>query len=67
MYPYKTLGQKIQSHVDGVSVDRGFIAHFQVSAANAVAANDNGVLAATALTAEVQEINANITDRKSVV
>jgi len=37
MYPYNhKMGQKIQTDVDGVAVDRSFMAHFQVPAASAV-------------------------------
>lgn len=48
-YPFNPkLGQVMQTAVEGVSVDHAFMAHFQVSAANAVAADTDGVLAATA-------------------
>lgn len=37
MYPYNhKMGQTIQTDVDGVELDRGFLAHFQVAAAAAV-------------------------------
>jgi hypothetical protein len=50
MYPYNhKMGQIIQTNVSGVSCDRGFIAHYQVSAAAAVAASDNAVHAAITL------------------
>lgn len=50
MHPYNhKMGQKIQTSVPGVTCDRGFVAHFQVAAANAVAASDTGILAATAM------------------
>ncbi|HBV97774.1 MAG: hypothetical protein JL50_02965 [Peptococcaceae bacterium BICA1-7] len=63
MYPFNhKMGQKIQSHVPGVSCDRSFLAHFQVSAAAAVATSNTGVLAATALTAEAQVITEGITN-----
>lgn len=63
MYPYNhKMGQVIQTNVDGVEADRGFIAHFQVAAAAAAAASATAVLAATALTDEAQAITADITD-----
>jgi hypothetical protein len=63
MFPYNhKLGQVIQTDVDGVELDRGFMAHFQVLAADAVALDDDGVLAATALTDAAQEITEDITD-----
>lgn len=52
-YPFNPLlGQLMQTGVEGVSVDRGFLAHFQVSAANAVAADADGVHAAIACSAD---------------
>ena len=52
-YPFNPLlGQLMQTGVKGVSVDRGFLAHFQVSAANAVAADADGVHAAIACSAD---------------
>lgn len=51
----------IKTDVDSLEIDRAFIAHFQVSAANAVTASSTAVLAATALTAAVQAITAGIT------
>lgn len=63
MLPYKhKMGQKITTDVSDVSCDRAFITHFQVSAADAVAASDNAVHAAIALTEEAQEITTNITN-----
>jgi hypothetical protein len=61
MYPYKyDFGQEIQSDVDSINPDRGFIAHvgFDTPATKDIA----GVLASTALTAETQTITENITD-----
>jgi hypothetical protein len=52
-YPFNPLlGQLMQTGVEGVSVDRGFLAHFQVSAANAVAADNDAVHAAIACSAD---------------
>lgn len=63
LYPYNSkLGQRIQTEIEGINVDRGFIAHFQVSAENALVASNNGILAATALTAQTQQITENITN-----
>lgn len=63
MYPYNhKMGQKIQTDAEGISVDRGYLAHFQVSAANAVASSNIAVHAAVALTAEAQEVTAGITN-----
>lgn len=46
-YPFNpALGQLMQTGVEGITVDRGFLAHFQVSAVNAVAADADGVHAA---------------------
>ena len=62
MYTYNhKKGQKIQTDAIGVSVDRAFLAHFQVVAEDAVAANTNGVMAATNLGAAVQAITAGLT------
>lgn len=62
-YPYNPgLGQVIQSDVDGTNVDRGFIAHFQVSAANAVAPNTTGVHAAVTDNSAQQVITTAITN-----
>jgi hypothetical protein len=55
MYPFNhKKGQKIQTDAEGVSIDRGFLAHFQVSAENAVALDADGILAATNLGAQAQ-------------
>lgn len=62
MYPYNNkLGQVIQTNVEGVSLDRGFLAHFLVAATDAVALDSDGILAATALTDAAQEITEGIT------
>lgn len=46
-YPYNpALGQVMQTDVNGVTIDRGFIAHFQVAAAKATVAAIAGILAA---------------------
>lgn len=59
MYPYNfNFGQTIQTGVEGVECDRGFIAHFK---ATAVAQDLVSALAATALTAEAQDVTEGIT------
>lgn len=64
MYPYNhKMGQKIQTNVDGAVCDRAFLAHFQVAADDAVAADADGIHAAiTASAEEVTEVDTEITD-----
>lgn len=63
MYPYNhKMGQKIQTDAEGISVDRGYLAHVQVSAANAVASSNTGVHAEVTLTAEAQQVTAGRTN-----
>lgn len=46
-YPFNPgLGQLMQTAVEGVTVDKGFLAHFQVTAASAVVADADAVHAA---------------------
>ena len=52
----------IKTDAPGISIDRGFLAHFQVSAAEAVAASATGVMAASNLGAATQAITAGITN-----
>ncbi|WP_461366954.1 hypothetical protein [Candidatus Darwinibacter acetoxidans] len=60
-YPFNpALGQEVQTDVKGVTLDRGFVAHFV--AANPAAASDTSVLAATTLTTSTQEITTGITN-----
>lgn len=62
MYPYNyKFGQKIQTIVDGFAVDRGFVAHIVIEAADAVAQSITGVLQSTPLTSAEQVITENIT------
>lgn len=56
------LGQTIKSNTPGVSIDRAFLAHFQVSAINAVGANLAGILAAVTDTGVQQVITGGITN-----
>ncbi len=60
-YPQKATGN-IQSDVDGTNLDRGFIAHFQVTAANAVAASTTGVHAAVTDNGAAQTVTTGITN-----
>lgn len=63
MYPYRfTMGQKIQTNVPGVSVDRSFLAHMIVLAAAAVAAATDGVHAAVVDNGAEQVIITGITN-----
>lgn len=63
MYPYNyKMGQTIQTNAEGVSVDRGFIAHCHIPGKDAPAASSTGVLAATNLGAEAQTITTGITN-----
>lgn len=61
--PYKrNMGQRINTDAPNVACDRGFIAHFVVAAAAAVAASNTAVHAAIALTEAAQDITTNITN-----
>jgi hypothetical protein len=47
MYPFNhKMGQKIQTDVEGVTVDRGFIAHLNWTAEQAIVADTDGIHAA---------------------
>lgn len=63
-YPFNpNLGQVMQTGAEGATIDRGFIAHFQVFAANAVAADTDGVHAAIACSAtETTTVTTGITN-----
>ena len=60
LYPYNPDSQRLKTGKS--AIDRAFGAHFQVSAANAVAADADGIMALTGLTAAAQEVTAGITD-----
>lgn len=61
MYPYNhKSGQLIATDVEGVGIDRAFLAHFNIPAAKAVAADAAGILALTNLTAVAQAITAGL-------
>jgi hypothetical protein len=59
--PYDRSGQFVTSDAPGIGVSRSFIAHFQVAAANAIAASATAVHAAVTLTAAAQTIITAIT------
>lgn len=59
-YNYRT-GQRLSTYAPGVDVDRAFLAHFQVPAADAVALSANGVMAATNLAGTVQAKTTGLT------
>lgn len=61
-YPFDPAGQEIKSDVTDEDLDRSFIAHFEVSAADAVAASTTGVHAAVTDNGSEQEITTDITD-----
>ncbi len=58
----KKTRPNLKTDVDSLEIDRAFIAHFQISATDAVVASNTAILAATALTTAVQTITANITN-----
>lgn len=63
LYPHNpNLGQKIQTHANKIYADEAFLAHLQISAADAVAASTIAVLAATSLAAATQAVITNITN-----
>ena len=62
-YPFNpNLGQVMQTGVEGVTVDRGFFAHFQVSATNAVASSTAAVHAAIACSTEITTVSTEFTN-----
>lgn len=56
-----SMGQTIKTDVKGVGVDRAFLAHFQVSAADAVANSNTGVHAGIILSAGASNLAVNLT------
>jgi hypothetical protein len=63
MYPYNhKMGQRIRSDIPGVALDRSFLAHFHIDAADAVESSSDGVHAAMNLGAAVQAITTGITN-----
>lgn len=62
-YPFNpNMGQKMQTNAVGVEVDAAFNAHFQVAGADAIAADNDGIHAAIALTDASQNIVTGITN-----
>jgi hypothetical protein len=59
------IGQHIKTSIEGVTLDRGYIAHYVIPAASATAAGAANVLAATALTTAAQDITTGITQPKT--
>ena len=56
--PYNPFyGQHIKTGVDGQTVDHGFIAHYVLPAAGAIAADDDYLVTAKATTAVVQDLD----------
>jgi len=51
----------IKTDAGNLDIDRGFLAHYSVSAAKAVAESDTGVMALTKLTDAVQSITTGLT------
>ena len=62
VYAFDPTGHEIQSDVDGEDLDRGFIAHLEVSAENAVVADTDGVHEAVTDNGSQQEITTEITN-----
>jgi len=62
LFPFDTTGAEIASDVTDEDLDRGFIAHFEVAAEDAVAADTDGVHAAVTDNGGEQEITTEITD-----
>ena len=57
------IGQHLMTHVEGLTVDRAYIAHYVIPVGKAVAADTDYVLAATALDAdEVTVVTTGITN-----
>lgn len=56
------FGQRIMTDAEGVDIDRAFLAHYHIAAANAVAGSSDGVHAAINLGAAVQAITTGITN-----
>lgn len=64
--PYNPfIGQHLLTHVEGLTVDRAYIAHYVIPAASATAAGAANVLAATALTTAAKDITTGITQPKT--
>jgi hypothetical protein len=55
------FGQKIMTDIEGVDIDRAFLAHYHIAAADAVAAAADGILPLTKLGAEAKSIEDGFT------
>ncbi len=53
---------RIKTDAPGVSIDRGFLAHYHVAAADASAESDTAVMALTALGAAAASVTSNLTN-----
>jgi len=63
MYPYNfKKGQRIQTDARGVAVDRSFLAHIHIPAADAVAASSTGIHDAMPLSSTEQTVITGITN-----
>jgi len=63
LFPTKpNAGQTLQTSAAGVTVDKSYLAHYQVSAANATAASTTGIHAAVTDTAEDVVVTTGITN-----
>lgn len=58
LFPFNPDSQRLKTNSD--PVDQAFIAHFQVSSANAVASDTDGVHASVSLTASAQAVTTGI-------
>lgn len=56
------FGQNIMTDIEGVDIDRAFLAHYHIAAADAVKSSSDGVHAAMNLGAAVQSITTGITN-----
>jgi len=55
------FGQQIMTDIEGVDIDRAFLAHFHIDAADAVAADAGGILPLTKLGADAKSIEDGFT------
>jgi hypothetical protein len=55
------FGQKIMTDIEGVDIDRAFLAHYHIAAADAVAAAADGILPLTKLGTEAKSIEDGFT------
>lgn len=62
LYPYNPKNHRLKTDAPNIIVDCGFIAHFQVAAADAVATSANGVMTATNLGSATQTKTTGMAD-----